>query len=272
MRAAVFVLTGMHNVMQDHHDRARLRAKGQAKRKSLGLEDTHEDHAPGVSGLFDELVFGGLWARPGLPQHERMIATLASLAALERHSALKRYAEAALKIGVTTAAVREVILQAALYTGFIAGEENLRIVNEVLGQPEMQSETLPAGQGAEGPSADADLGAMGAALMEEMHGPRARTGYASGDGSPTALYDLAIRYGYGLLWNRPGLTRRERFITTVAVFTSLEQHAQLAKFAASAQDNGLGFEEIVEVAMQVAPYCGFPRALNGLAALDQHRA
>ena len=246
---------------QNHRDRLALRTRGQAVRRALGLDEAHDTGAPGIRGLYDELIFGGVWSRPGLPQRDRLIATLAALAALERHSALKQYAKVAVTADVSAEAVREVILQTALYTGFVAGEENLAQVNAVLGEPDTQAP--------HGPDADADLDGLGVSLMEEMHGPRARAGYASGGGSPSELYDLAIRYGYGLLWNRPGLTRRERFITTVAVFTSLEQHTQLAKFAASAQNNGLSFEEIVEVAMQVAPYSGFPRVLNALTVLDQ---
>ena len=158
-------------------------------------------------------------------------------------------------------AVREIVLQAGLYTGFVAADANLRHINPILGEPELDT--------AHGPDENVDLLSTGIELMEHIHGERARGGYASGEGAPAKLYDLAIRYGYGLLWNRPGLSREQRFVTTVAVFASLEQHVQLRKFAQSAMDNGLDYDAVVEIVMQIAPYCGFPRSLNGLMALER---
>ena len=124
---------------QDHRDRLALRTRGQAVRRALGLDEAHDTGAPGMRGLYDELIFGGVCSRPGLPQRDRLIATLAALAALERHSALKQYAKVAVTADVSAEAVREVILQAALHTGFVAGEENLAQVNAVLGEPDTQA-------------------------------------------------------------------------------------------------------------------------------------
>jgi 4-carboxymuconolactone decarboxylase len=247
------------------HDvsRAQLRASGERLRERLGLPpDLHQDVAPGFSGMYDELVFGALWSRPGLELRERMIAVLSSLAALERTDMLCAYARAALTCGVSATGVREIAIQAGLYTGFVAAEKNLTALNVVLGMP------VAGDPEAAGPPADADLLRPGIELMEDMHGGRARTGYASGSGAPAALYDLAIRYGYGLLWNRPGLERRDRLIVAMSVFGSLEQPAQLVKFSTSAIADGLTVDEVREVVMQIAPYCGFPRALNGLIAID----
>ena len=58
----------------------------------------------------------------------------------------------------------------------------------------------------------------------------------------------------------------------VSVFAVLQQSVQLNKFAASAMNHGLSFEECVEIIMQIAPYGGFPRALNALASLETLRA
>ncbi|MEM7404190.1 MAG: carboxymuconolactone decarboxylase family protein [Pseudomonadota bacterium] len=241
-------------------ERNRLETAGRSVREALGLE-LDNSAAPGMRTMLDELMFGGIWARPGLDLADRLVATIAGLAALERSAPLCTYATVALKRAALSAdGVREIVIQAGLYTGFVAAEANLTAVNTVL-PPVPDAEHW-------GPDEAADLSAIGASLMDEIHGPRARAGYASGSGAPTELYDLAIRYGYGLLWNRPGLERRQRFITTVAVFTALEQPTQLVKFSSSARDNGLSREQVIEVVMQTAPYCGFPRALNALSHLD----
>lgn len=246
-------------------DRRGLTAEGRALRERLGLpDDLHDELAPGLRGLFDELVFGSIWSRPGLDLRSRMVATLAALAALERAAVFGPYARAALGVGLDAAAVREIVLQACLYIGFPAAEGTLRAAADALGECPPESP--------EDRRALADLDADGHAMMVAVHGERAGAGYASPEaGAPAALYGLATRYGYGVLWKRPGLTRRERLITSVSAFAVLEQSVQLAKFAASAMSRDLSFDECVEVLVQVAPYGGFPRSLNALATLETLR-
>jgi len=245
-------------------DRDDLVARGRVLRERLGLAgEAREDPAPGYSRFFDELVFGAIWSRPGLELRARLVATLTALAALERPAAFAHYAQAAPRVGLGADGVREIVLQAGLYVGFPACEPVLAAASVAL---DAQS-THPD---------ERDIGALdeaGRATMETLHGARASAGYASPDaGAPAELYRLAIRYGYGWLWSRPGLEVKERFIVTLSVFTVLQQTVQLSKFAESALGNGLRFEECVEVIMQVAPYGGFPRCLNALVALETLRS
>jgi len=80
---------------------------------------------------------------------------------------------------------------------------------------------------------------------------------------------MAIRYGYGELWSRPGLNHRQRMLCALAAFTALGLEGQLKKFAKSAGNVGLTPEEVIEAIIQTAPYGGFPRALNGLAIVSE---
>jgi len=106
--------------------------------------------------------------------------------------------------------------------------------------------------------------------MARLHGDRAREGYAApGNAITGELYPAAIRYGYGELWSRPGLDHRQRMLCALAAFTAMGLEGQLRKFAKSALNVGLTREEIVEAVIQTAPYGGFPRALNGLALLNE---
>jgi hypothetical protein len=54
-----------------------------------------------------------------------MICTLAVLACVQRHSALRRYVGAALNIGLDVSAIQEVLIQIGIYAGFTASEEAL---------------------------------------------------------------------------------------------------------------------------------------------------
>jgi len=118
-----------------------------------------------------------------------------------------------------------------------------------------------------------DLAAAGREKMAELHGGLSTQGYASPDNVTTGpLYSIAIDYGYGFLWQRPGLSRRHRFICAIASFTALGLDTQVAKFAISAERQDLTRSQVVEVVMQVAPYNGFPRSLNALALIDAGNA
>ena len=83
-----------------------------------------------------------------------------------------------------------------------------------------------------------------------------------------ALYPMAIQYGYGEIWSRPGLDRRSRALVAVAAFTALRLPEQVAKFGQSALNVGLTRAEVIEAVVQTAPHSGFPPALNALAALS----
>jgi 4-carboxymuconolactone decarboxylase len=243
--------------------REELRHQGEAMREKLSGDGP--DLPPGFGTLLTEAVFGGVWSRPGLSLPDRMICTLAALAVFPRLRALRRLIGAALDTGLTAEAIREVLVQAGLYAGFSATEETLALAAEVLSARGVR---LPPD-----PPADASLeqlAARGRALMGELHGDRAQAGYAAPDNPVTgALYPMAIQYGYGEIWFRPGLDRRARALVSVAAFTALRLPAQVAKFGQSALNAGLTRTEVIEAVIQTAPHSGFPPALNALAALGE---
>lgn len=247
--------------------RTNLETSGRELRKFLGInEHVHHCAAPGYPSLNDELVFGAIWSRPGLPRDERMMAVLCAIGALERHSLIKPYVAAALKLDIPPLAIQELFIQASLYAGFAVGESACGLAQEVFDAHGIAVEHTRA------PEISADqLTDLAAAKMLELHGDRATKGYAK-PGNPTTgpLYELAMDYGYGVLWHREGLSRRQRFICTIASFTSLGLDTQVAKFSQSAENNDLTRNEVVEIVMQVAPYCGFPKSLNALALIDQN--
>ncbi|GAA1248055.1 hypothetical protein GCM10009676_37900 [Prauserella halophila] len=81
--------------------------------------------------------------------------------------------------------------------------------------------------------------------------------------------DLITRYAWGSVWTRPGLDRRMR---SVAVLTALLAHGHWDEFAMhvrAARTNGLTVEEIREVILQSAVYCGVPAANHGFAVAQQ---
>ena len=80
--------------------------------------------------------------------------------------------------------------------------------------------------------------------------------------------DLITRYAWGEIWSRPGLSRAERSIVTLAVLAALQHENELAMHVKAALRNGLQPEQISEILLQVALYAGVP-AGNGAFAVAQ---
>jgi 4-carboxymuconolactone decarboxylase len=71
---------------------------------------------------------------------------------------------------------------------------------------------------------------------------------------------LLTRYAWGDVWSRPGLDRRTRSCITLTALVALGHEQELALHVRAARRNGLTREEIGEVLLQCAVYCGFPAA------------
>jgi len=72
--------------------------------------------------------------------------------------------------------------------------------------------------------------------------------------------DFITRYAWGDIWSRPGLSRPERSLVTLAVLAALHHDNELAMHVKAALRNGLTAEQIQEVLLQVAVYAGVPAA------------
>jgi 4-carboxymuconolactone decarboxylase len=72
--------------------------------------------------------------------------------------------------------------------------------------------------------------------------------------------DLLTRYAWGDIWSRPGLDRRTRSCITIAMLVALGRDEELALHLRAALTNGLTRDEIKEILLQAAVYCGLPAA------------
>jgi len=246
-------------------DRSELRKTGQTIRLQLGIENNEETNlAPGFGPLTDEIVFGKLWSRPGLSIDDRLLATLSALTSLQRLPQLETYIMSALKIVMTPSMIQEVMIHCGMYSGFPTMENSLAVVSEVLTKSNIPIPNVDL------PEKDlSELEEMGQKTKRSLHAERAEEGYAApGNHASAELYAVAIQYLYGEVWNRPGISQRQRMICSVAAFTAINAEKQQRKFFRSALNVGLTREEIVEIIMQTGPYAGFPGALNALVISD----
>ena len=80
--------------------------------------------------------------------------------------------------------------------------------------------------------------------------------------------ELITRYAWGEIWTRPGLDRRTRSCVTLTALAANGQLDELALHVRAARRNGLSEDEIKEVLLQCAVYCGVPAA-NAAFAVAQ---
>jgi 4-carboxymuconolactone decarboxylase len=75
-----------------------------------------------------------------------------------------------------------------------------------------------------------------------------------------AFQDLITRYAWGEIWCRPGLPRPTRSLISVAMLVALNREDELRMHLRAALKNGVTQDEIREVLLQAAIYCGVPAA------------
>lgn len=72
--------------------------------------------------------------------------------------------------------------------------------------------------------------------------------------------EMITRHAWGDIWTRPGLERHTRSLITLAMLIALNREGELAMHLKAAKSNGVSREEIKELLMHSAIYCGIPAA------------
>ena len=85
---------------------------------------------------------------------------------------------------------------------------------------------------------------------------------ASADDFNRPMQNLVTEYCWGAIWNRPGLDRRTRSMLNLAMLSALNRHHEFKAHVKGAIKNGVTKQEITEVLLQVAIYCGVPAGVD----------
>ncbi|AJY16202.1 4-carboxymuconolactone decarboxylase [Burkholderia multivorans] len=81
--------------------------------------------------------------------------------------------------------------------------------------------------------------------------------------------NLITRYAWGEIWTRDGLPRHTRSLLTIAMMVALNRSEELALHLRAARNNGVTRDEIKEVLLQSAIYCGVPAANSAFHLADR---
>ena len=81
--------------------------------------------------------------------------------------------------------------------------------------------------------------------------------------------DMITRYAWGEIWTRPGLPRHTRSLLTLAMMVALHHHEEFKMHVRAAFNNGVTKDEIKEVLLQCAIYCGVPSANHAFGLAEE---
>lgn len=103
----------------------------------------------------------------------------------------------------------------------------------------------------------------GLATRKELFGDAyVSNAFASSDDFDRPLQELMTAFGYGGVWARSGLPIQIRSMVTVALVASLNRPTELKQHIKGALRNGVTAEQIREVLLHVALYCGGPAGMG----------
>ena len=91
----------------------------------------------------------------------------------------------------------------------------------------------------------------------------------SADDFTRPMQELVTEYCWGEIWTRPGLDRRIRSFLNLAMLTALNRPHEIRLHVRGALNNGLTREELMEVFLQSAIYCGVPAALDAMRVANE---
>lgn len=110
---------------------------------------------------------------------------------------------------------------------------------------------------------DKDLFEQGLKVRREVLGAEhVDRSLASADDFNREMQEMVTEYCWGKVWTRPGLERKTRSFLNLAMLTALNRPHEIKLHVRGALNNGVTKEEIAEVFLQSAIYCGVPAALD----------
>ncbi len=256
-------------------DRSASFAQGLKLIQQLGGADR-----PAVLDLFESIgeaefgeqcvgfIYGDVYHRPGLPLPERQLVTVAALTALGyAGSQLQFHAKAALNVGCTRRQLIEAVIHVSSFAGFPATLNALTALKAAFdGLPD--EEPSSSEEVADVPwAAIEDRYERGLAALKAVDG---EAGEKVADGLRDIAPDLAtyiVEFTFGEIYSRPHLSLRHREIVTIAACVALGTALpQLQVHIHGLLNVGGTEQEVVETVLHLAFYCGFPAALNAIAA------
>lgn len=104
------------------------------------------------------------------------------------------------------------------------------------------------------------------AVLGDAHVDRAEAARTAFD---APFQDFITEGAWGSVWSRPGLSRRDRSLITLALLAGLGNHEEVAMHVRATRNTGATPEEIMEAMLHVAVYAGVPKANHAIRIVKQ---
>lgn len=221
---------------------------------------------PELIEVFDNFAFDEILQHGNLEPRIRLMVQLASMIACQALREYRIMLGAALIVGVTPIEVKEVVYQAVPYVGMAKVYDFLHITNEVLSERGAQlplpghSTTTPETRAEKGRQVQTEI--IGADRVEKL--------YASAPKDQTHIQHYLSANCFGDHVARGGIDIPTRELLTLSMLVSLGGcDAQVKGHISANLHVGNDRARLIDVITQLIPFVGYPRALNGLRAIDE---
>jgi len=221
---------------------------------------------PELIEIFDNFAFDEALRHDELDLRTRLMVQLAALIGCQALSEYRVMLGAALANGVTPVEAKEILYQAVPYAGMGRVLDFVHATNDVLAGRGVrlpldgQTTTTPATRAAKGRAVQEQI--VGADRVERM--------YASAAPDELHFQRFLSANCFGDHYTRTGIDVRTRELLTFAMLVSLGGCDPQVKGHVAANLNvGNGRPELISVITVLLPFIGYPRTLNGLAAINE---
>ena len=252
-----------------------------AERREAGVQTLHEmtgtlarafpfmEKRNGAFGTFVlDYVFGQIWQGEELNRRDRNLVSLAMLGALERIDAVRFHASFTKRNGLEREEVAEVALQIAAYAGFPAGNLMIDALHQMWTKADLEEYVIPPAAHKDDEQRHRDAVDVLRTLngLEEAQDPAE---VLAGMERIGVVGKLAFEFAFGDLWSREQLSRRDRSLVVVSILVALNKVEELRFHIPGALNHGVTPTELEGVMATAAYCCGFPRAVEGMRALQR---
>ena len=221
---------------------------------------------PELIEVFDNFAFDEVLQYGDLDTRTRLMAQLAAMIALQALGEYRVMLGAALTVGVTPVEIKEVVYQAVPYVGLAKVFDFLHATNEVLIERGVELPLAP--QSASNPDTRTDVGL---AVQNRIVGPdRVAAMYAAATDDEAHLQHYLSANCFGDYVSRRGIDLQTRELLTFSMLVALGgADAQVKGHVAGNLKVGNDRATLLAVLTQLLPFIGYPRTLNGLAAVNE---
>ena len=220
---------------------------------------------PGLVAIKERLILGEIVERGTLNDRQRMLITLVVLTTIRALDDMKPQTEAALRVGLSPAEIKEALYQCAPYAGFPRTESALRLVNETFAEKGIPLPTESQATVTEESRFRDGLAAQKAIFGDSIDSMHA----AAPQGQKDIMVNHLSAFCFGDFYTRKSLDLKTRELLTFAIVSALGGcEAQVKAHVQGNANMGNSKQNLIDALAQMLPYIGFPRTLNALGCVN----